>query len=891
MAAPDVDGTDAVLVGGGLVNIRPIRASDLPGLHDLHSRASDGSMYRRYFSLNREAGDRYLSSLVASGPPQHHALVASAADQVVGVAMFERIDDGSAEVALLVADDQQHTGIGTLLLEHLAAAARQEGIGRFVAEVLTNNSAMIGVFRDLGYLPTMTFEGGEVHVAFDLAVTAAVMAAMDSRDARADAASLQPILAPRSLVVVGASPRVGSIGHELLANIVTSGYTGRVYAVNPHQTNILGVPSFPTPLDLPEAPDLAVVAVPAGQVLGVVRSLGERGTRGLVLISSGFGETGTQGKADQDEVVATARRHGMRLVGPNCLGLLNTDPSVRLNATFASMPMTPGSLGLISQSGALGIAVLAAAADCGLATSQFVSVGNKADVSSNDLLLAWEHDDRTRVIALYLESFGNPRKFARIARRVAQRKPVIAIKAGRSMAGQRAGTSHTAAAAASDVVVDALFSQAGVIRVGTMQQMLDASRVLSDQPLPAGPRVAIIGNSGGPGILAADAAESAGLTVIELTAGTQSALRVAAPGAASSQNPVDLGAGAGADSVTAALEVLLQADEVDSVLAVFTDTAVTSPEEVMTRIAQAAAKCDKPVVATRVGAPATSIPMPGSSHALPVFTFPEPAAEALALARRYAQIQARPLAEPHRPTGIDGEPARAVIAAALALGQEWLSPGDCEALLTAYGVPICPQRVVTDATAAAKAGAELGYPLAVKLAGGGTHKTEVGGVRLGVEDEAALLVAFAELQAVQPSSAGVLLQAMAQSGLEVIVGAIQDELVGPVVMLGVGGVLSDLIADRTFGLAPLAAGDAEAMVARLRLSRLLDGYRGGVSVSRPALGDLVARVAALAADHPEVAELDLNPVIGNGDQLVAVDARIRIAVPASKPDPTLRQLR
>jgi acyl-CoA synthetase (NDP forming)/GNAT superfamily N-acetyltransferase len=890
MTTIQADGVDAVLSHGGLTNIRPVRVDDLPALQQLHSRASDRSLTLRYFSLNREAADRYLQSAVAPQSPQHQLLVASVGGGIVGMAMFDRESSESAEVALLVADAQQHTGIGTLLLEHLASKGRQAGIRRFVAEVMTTNSPMIHVFRDLGYAPEMNVEHGQIHVTFDLAVTAAVMSAMDEREAFADAASIGPLISPASVAVVGASPRAGSIGHELLTNIIAGGYTGRLYAVNPHHTDILGVPTFSAPEELPEAPDLVVVAVPAWQVSDVVRACGRRGARGLVVISSGFGETGAAGRRRQDEIVAIARHHGMRMIGPNCLGLLNTDPDVRLNATFASMPMGAGNLALVSQSGALGIAVLAAARDCGLAASHFVSVGNKADVSSNDLLLAWEHDERTQVIALYLESFGNPRKFARIARRVARRKPIIAIKSGRSRAGQRAGSSHTAAAAASDVVVDALFSQAGVLRVTTMQQMLDAARVLADQPLPAGARVAIVGNSGGPGILAADAAESAGLIITPLADATRSALLLCVPGLASSQNPVDLGAAADADAVAAALAVLLSAEEVDAVLPVFTDTAVTAPEQVMTRIAEAATGSAKTVVVSRVGAPPTSIPMTGSTHRLPVFTFPEPAAEALALAHRYAEIKHTPPSRVLRPPGIDLGAARSVIATALGSGPEWLSPDDADTLLRAYGVDVCRQRVVTDRAEAVTAGAELGYPLAAKMSGGGTHKTEAGGVRLGLKDEAALIDAVAVIQAAQPGSPDVLLQTMVPPGVEMIIGALQDGLVGPVVMVGTGGVLSDLVADRAFALAPLGEGEADRMVSGLRLTRLLDGYRGGTSVSRPGLSDLVTRIAALAADHPELAELDLNPVICNGAQLVAVDARIRVAAPSARLDPALRQL-
>lgn len=685
---------------------------------------------------------------------------------------------------------------------------------------------------------------------------------------------LEALLEPRSVAVIGAGTHPGSIGHEVLHNILDGGYTGAIYAVNPKYDSVLGVPCVASPELLPEPVELAVVAVPAVGVADVVRGCGARGVRALVLLSSGFSELGQDGRVRQAEVLALARDHGMRVIGPNCLGVLNTDPRVRLNATFAELPMRDGGLGLVSQSGALGIAVVAAAARCGLGVAQFVSVGNKADVSGNDLLLAWENDPRVRVIALYLESFGNPRRFARIARRVSRQVPIIAIKAGRSPAGQRAGQSHTAAAAASDDVVDALFCQAGVIRVSTIEQMLDAARVLSDQPLPAGPRVAIVGNSGGPGILAADAASGSGLDVVTLSSPTEQRLRAVALSAASWQNPVDLGAAAGPDQVQAAVAALLAAPEVDAVLTVYTDTAVNDTDSVMARVAAAAAGSNKPVVATRVGAAGASVSESEPYRRLPVFSFPEPAAAALATAVRYARIrQAAPVPDT-RPEGIDRTAARALVDTIRSRGGGWLTADESAELFGYYGVSLSPQRVVSDADAATSAAGELGYPLAVKLATPGVHKSERGGVRLGVADEHGLRQVVAELSG--PAGEPLLLQPMAPAGTEVIVGAVQHAQFGPVVMVGAGGVLADLLDDRAFRLAPLSSDEAGAMIGQLRLARLLDGYRGRPAVPRTRLADVVARVGALADDLPGVSELDLNPLICGSGGIIAVDARVAV---------------
>lgn len=878
---------DAVRADGGLVHIRALADCDRDALRAFNTRVSDESMYRRFFQVSRYAADAYVETLLRAATAEHQVLVALIGGDVVGVASYERIDPTSAEFALLIEDRDQRAGIGTLLIEHLIGTARRNGIRRFIADVLHENSPMIRMVRQLGYPTTVRSETDNVVMSIELEATPAAIAAIDDRDRSADAASLHPLLAPRSVAVIGAGERSRSVGHEVLRNILDGGYTGRVDVVNPNHSTVLGVASVPTARDLPVAPDLAIVCVPAAAVLDVVRDCGHRGAHGILLLTAGFGELGDNGEQLQRDVLAATHQYGMRLIGPNCLGLLNTDPAVSLNATFATLSMRPGVLGLVSQSGALGVAVLTAAATCGLGVAQFVSIGNKADISGNDLLLAWERDEAVSVVGLYLESLGNPRKFARIARRVSRTKPIIVIKAGRSAAGKRAGMSHTAAAASSDSAVDAMFTQAGVVRVDRMEQLLDVTRLLSDQAVPDGPRVAIIGNSGGPAILATDAAEAAGLVVAEFAEATTGLLRRAAPAAASFANPVDLGAAAQPAQISAALQVLLEAAELDAVLTVFTDTLATDPDEVMTAIVTAAATSAKTLLATHVGASARSHPIPGTSRSVPVFTFPEAAANALGLAYRYARIRDASHTAAVRPDGIDSVAARALITDRGARG--WLDAQDAVDLLRHYGITVAAQRVVTDADAAVQAGAQLGYPLVAK-ASGLVHKTDVGGVRLAIGDPAELRAAFAAVQAAAPDGQ-VILQPMLATGTELIIGAVQDAQFGPMIMLGAGGVLADLIADRQFRLAPLSVEDAQDMISALRCAPLLDGYRGRAPVSRPALHTLLLRLAVLVEDLPEVLELDLNPVVCRGEDLIVVDAKIRVGPTMPAPELAVRQLR
>lgn len=883
------DDVDTLASDGRIVHIRDVRPGDRAELVALNSRSSDRSIYFRYFSLNREAAERYVTRLSESANGQRRALGAFEHGRLLGLGVIERIGPVTAEFAVLVADECHNCGIGTLLLEHLIAEARGLGIERFVADVLATNAQMIQVMRDLGFEPVTHFEHGEMHLEFALELNNRVVSAIGERERRANLISLRPLLEPRSIAVIGAGQHPGSAGHEVLRNVLAAGFTGEVHVVNPNRDSVLGRGCLRSPADLPDDVDLAVIALPAEQVPDALAACGKRGVRAAVLFGSGFSEAGPDGAQLQDAALETAREYGVRLLGPNCIGVANTDPAVRLDATFATLPHLPGSFAVLAQSGAFGVALIEAAAAAGQGVSQLVSVGNKADVGGNDLLLAWE-SPRTRVIGMYLESVGDPRRFARIARRVAVLKPLLAIKSGRTDVARRAGRSHTAAAASSDVAIEALFHSSGVLRVQTMQEMLDAARVLSGQPLPAGPRVAIVGNSGGPEILAADSATEAGLTVVEFDDATCAALAALA---APQRNPLDLGAAATAETVGPVVRALLASPSIDAVLTVFTRIAIADAEQIAAVVADSAHASGKPVVAVTVGDPPSTLSTADDPEwALPVFTFPEPAAAALGIAYRYAQIHNAPNALPRRPPGVDAVEASAIARAALADGRDWLNADESYRLMRAYALPVPEQAVVDDVDAAIAAADLLGYPVVAKLATPGLHKSDVGGVRVGITHDEELRAAITALnEAGGGPGQQILLQPMVPSGTELIVGAVHDAQCGALVMIGAGGVLTDVLGDRSFGLAPLTQDDAEQVLDRLRSARLLDGFRGAPVVSRAAVADVLMRVAALADDVPEIAELDLNPLICRMDGLSAVDARIRVAVPPQHPDPLVRQLR
>jgi acetyl coenzyme A synthetase (ADP forming)-like protein len=887
---------DVVLADGGTVHVRPVSPEDADRLLAFHAGLSDETVFLRFFSakptLSVEEVERFTHV-------DHHsrvALVAELGDRLVGVARYDRESCAdSAEVAFVVGDEDQGRGIGTILLEHLAAAARERGITRFVAQTLAHNDRMLGVLRAAGFAERTRIEGGVVHVELLIEPTDGARAAIEEREHRAEAASVARLLTPRSVAVIGASRNPETVGHQVLRNLLAGGFAGPVYPVNPGAEHVASVKAYPTVLDVPGAVDLAVIAVPAAAVLDVVRQCAAKGIGGLVVLSAGFGEVGDV--AAQVELRDLARRNGMRLVGPNCVGVVNT--AIGLDATFSPYAASAGRIAMQSQSGALGIAILERSARIGLGVSSFVSVGNKADVSGNDLLQYWEDDPGTDVVLLYLESFGNPHKFARIARRVSRRKPIVAVKSGRSVAGVRAASSHTAAMASPDIAVDALFRQAGVIRVDTLDELFDMALVLGSQPLPNGNRVAIIGNSGGPGILATDACASAGLEVPELSAATQTALRAVVDPIAAVSNPVDLVASATPAVYDKALSIVLADEAIDSAIVICTPTFAASPPRIADVLRRRSAATDKPVLGCFLAWPHLA-PLLRREHGdqvggdVPAFASPEPAAQALARAASYASWRARPPGAVPELDGFDAARARAAVDGFLARSPEggWLPADDLDDVLAAAGVPRVASATATDAAQAARAAAQLGFPVALKAAGPAVvHKSDVGGVRLGLSSEDEVADAYREMSdRIGDLMTGATVQQMAAPGVETIVGVVHHPLFGALVMFGTGGIATELLGDRSFRILPVTDLDAAELVRSLRASPLLFGYRGTRPVAVNALEDLLQRVARLAADVPALAELDINPLIVSPEGVVAVDARARVAPTAPGPAPGLRQM-
>ena len=883
-------GVDALTMEGRIVRVRPVRPDDGAAIRDLYDRASPESRYLRFFG-GGAATDAEVDRLVRPADEDHVALLVEHDATVVAVASSERIDAASAEFAVFVDDARQGQGIGTLLLEHLAAAARRAGIAELVGDVLAGNSRMLRVSG--GLAPGVPRAYDEDHRVLRVRMPSLpgeqALDAVGSRDRTAEHRSLRPMLAPESVALVGAGRRPGSIGHEVLRALVDGGFTGPVYPVNPNATEIAGRPAYPSVAAIGQPVDLAVIAVPAAAVAAAMADCAAAGVRAAVVLTSGLGETGADGAAAQAAMVRLARSHGLRVAGPNCLGVLNTDPAVRLVATFAPSIPPPGGLAVASQSGAVGVAILEHATRAGLGISTFVSLGNKADVSGNDLLAYWYDDPATRAVALYLESFGNPRRFAWVARALARRKPVLAVKSGRSSSGQRAGLSHTAAAATSDTTVDTLFAQAGVIRTDTLGELLDAARVLVDQPLPAGNRLAVIGNAGGLNILAADAAEAAGLVVPELSAAAQAQVRSGAASAAAVGNPVDLGAEAGPEALAATVKALAGSGEVDALVATFVATRTNDVSGAVAALALAAEEVpDLPIAAVVVGAP--DAPAALGSRRIPVFELPEDAVRALGHAARYAAWRRAPLgARPALP-GVDPRGARSVVAGRPA---GWQPPEVTQELLARYGISVAVTRIAADAVEAVHRAGELGYPVAVKAADERlVHKSDVGAVKLGLADADAVRAAYdAIADATGVPAPVVVVQPMVKPGVELIAGIVHDPLFGSLVMLGLGGVYTDVLGDRAFRLLPVTDVDAARMWRSLGAAPLLTGYRNTPAVDTAALEDLLLRLGRLAEDLPEVAELDLNPVLAGPDGVIAVDVKLRISPVSGEPDPYLRGLR
>ena len=886
-AYPSDREADAVLRDGTAIRIRPIRPDDEAHLGAFLLGLSADSRALRFFgTTSDDAVIAYAHRAVDVDYDRHFGLiaVAGAEERIVGHAAYNSPRGNSAESSFAVAEDYQGRGLGTILLGHLCEIAATHGIRIFEALVLPDNVQMLAVFREAGFPINVRFTGSELTVTFPTAMTQEALDHFYRRDQIAAENALRAFFAPRAVAVIGASRRRGTIGGEIFHNIASYGLHVPVYPINPSAATVQDVPAFRTIEDVPGPVDLAVIAVPAAEVIAVAAACGRKGVRALVVISAGFGEIGGEGQARQAELLRVCRETGMRLIGPNCMGVINTDPAVRLNATFApSIPPT-GRVGFSSQSGGLGLAIIEYANRLGLGLSTFVSIGNKADISGNDLLNYWESDPNTDVILFYLESFGNPRRFSQIARRVARTKPVVAVKSGRSPAGARATSSHTGALlAASDVTVDALFRQTGVIRTDTLEELFDVAALLANQPAPTGRRVAIITNGGGPGILCADACEAEGLQVPELAPETQARLRTFLPPEASVHNPVDMIASAPADAYREAIRAVTDDPGIDAVVVIFVPPLVTQAEDVASAIIEAARGLTvrKPIGTVFMSARGVPDALTAVDVRIPSFAFPESAAIALARAARYGEWRARPLAPVPQLEDVRREQAAAVVAGALRRGGGWLTPEETYDVLTCYGVPVAPQRIVATPEDAGRAADAIGGEIALKAVSADIlHKTDLGGVRLHLRGAPAVQDAAQAMRDALAASghppSGYLVQAMADPGPEMIVGVVQDPQFGPVVACGAGGTAVELIHDVAIRLTPLTREDADEMIRSLKTYPLLTGYRGRPATDVAALTDVLVRVGALAEDLPQLAELDCNPIIAQPHGASVVDARIRV---------------
>lgn len=897
LAYPSHWEADVVLRDGRTCHVRPITPQDADLLVDFHSKLSPETIYFRFFTPYPQLTDRDIKRFVNVDHEDRVALVATEGGEMIAVARFDRANSRDAEVAFVVRDDHQGRGLGAVLLEHLASAAWERGLRRFVAEVLPNNRRMLATFREAGYAVSQRMEDGVFHVTLDLEPTEKVLDVRAVREHHSEARSVERLLNPIGVAVIGASQMPGRIGHELLRHLRDYGSPGPLYAIHPEATSILGVPAYPHITDIPQPVDLAVVAVPAESVLGVVAECAAAGVSGLVVVSSGFADTATdEGRTRQRLLVLTAREFGMRVVGPNCLGIINTDPRVSLNASLSPMVPRRGRVGLFCQSGALGVTVLETVARRGLGLSSFVSAGNRADVSANDLLQYWEADPATSLILLYLESIGNPRKFTRITRRLSRVKPVVAVRSGRYSQALPLGHNVRRTSLPSKAV-DAVFEQSGVVQTSSLGELFDVAAILAYQPLPRGDRVAVLGTSAALEFLAADAVQAARMTV-------------------STGHPT-LAQSASADEIRAALREACQHPGCDAVVFVHIPSVGADQANVHGAITEVSMGATKPLVAVMPAADGTGL-IPAGSGLLPVrgpdgrpehgsvptFSNVEDAVHALALVRGYARWRDSESADVPAFPDVDPERARGLV-------ERWLHeamdeatglllddgdfPGAAEPpgpgveltadqvheLLLCYGIRVWPTLPASTEDEAVAAAGKLGYPVVLKTTAPWlAHRVDLGSVRLNLESERALRTAYLSMVSQLDQEAGrrLVVQSMAPPGVATIVGAVDDALFGPVVRFGLGGVASELLGDHAYRIPPLSLAEARRLVATPKAAPLLRGYRGSDPVDTEELCTIIARLGLLVDELPAVAAVDLNPIVVSerGAVVLGATARVRM---------------
>jgi acetate---CoA ligase (ADP-forming) len=875
--------TDVVLKDGSLAHVRPVHSDDSDLLKKFIESLFPETVGLRF--LHVMTSDEMVKELIPAS--NQFALLTLRGEMVIGHAIYTITSPGKAEHALVVADAYQGRGLGTILLGQLTQAASMVGISELEAHVSPENAPILRVVSELGFPTILKSEPGTIHVTFPASLLPEALARFEQREADAAIAAMEKFFNPRGIAVIGASRDRGGISGELFHNILEAGFQGPVYPVNAKSNVVQSIVAYHSVLDCPGPVDLAFIVVPTQFVLPVARECAQKGVSALVVISAGFAEVNQAGASLQQELVEVCREAGMRLIGPNCMGIINTDPKVSLNGQFAPFKPIPGKIGFLSQSGALGIAIIDYATRLGLGMSTFVSVGNKADISGNDLIQYWETDANTDLILLYLESFGNPRKFSRIARKAGRKKPIIAVKGGRSTAGFRATQSHTGALiAASDVTVDALFRQAGVIRTDTLAELFDVATLLTTQPVPKGDRVGIITNAGGAGILAADACEALGLQVPELSLEAQTALKSFLSSAAGVRNPVDMVASASPADYASVIRAVASDPNMDAIIVNFIPPMAVRPEEIAREILKMAHEINEriPILSTFMAYHGVSEILSDGQSRIPSYPFPEAAAGALARAVQYGKWLAKPEGRVTVFPDVRREDAVAIVARALRGGERWLTSDEIENLLGCYGIPLVKTLRVETPEGAGQVAEQLGGQVALKaVAPGLLHKTEAGAVRLALSGRKETIQAaekmLKKLETAGLKNIGFIIQPMVPSGIEMIVGITHDPVFGPIMVCGAGGVFVELLKDVSVRITPLTDQDVSEMIRSLKTFPLLTGYRGGPSYDVKSLEQVALRVSTLVEDISEIGELDLNPVIvlPEGKGVSVVDARIRVA--------------
>jgi acyl-CoA synthetase (NDP forming)/RimJ/RimL family protein N-acetyltransferase len=864
---------DVLLKDGRVAQLRPILEADAERLVEFYSRVSEQSKYFRFFAPYPTLSDKDVTRFTTVDNDRRVAFVVTLHSTIIGVGRYDAVGDDEAEVAFLVEDAHQGRGVGQLLLEHLAQAGRERGIRTFVADVLPSNARMQQIFREMGYQVEGMVDGGVTRLTFRIEPTDLAVGVMRAREQRAEAASIERIFRARSIAVIGASRRQDSIGQAMVRNLVLGDFSGSVYAVNSQAEAVSGLPAYKTVQDIPGEVDVAIVAVPADSVNDVVLDCAAKGVHGLVVISAGFAEEGPEGRQRQRTLLGLSRSYGLRLIGPNCLGFINTAPDLQLNASLSPSMPPQGRVGFFCQSGALGTAILESVSRRGLGLSTFVSAGNRADVSGNDLLQYWQEDDSTEVILLYLESIGNPRKFSRIARRVSRTKPIVAVKSGRSTQGVPVG--HTVKrTSAPQSAVDAMFRQAGVIQVDTLDEMFDVAQLLAHQPLPRGNRVSIVGNSDAVALIVADAASAAGLQVTD---------------------PVSLGADANADDFEAAIEQAIASPDTDALVAVYVPPLNTSGEEVANVLAAIGEQSDKPIVSTFLGSEGVPVLLRvpdllgGSAGrgSVPSYAAPESAVRALARVVNYAEWAAKDHGEFHIALDHRTGDARALVRQVLAAAPRGaiLSTDQVHALLACYGIDLWTWINVHSREEAIAAGEKLGWDVVLKA--GSEHlrtRPDLAHVWHNIRSADEMGEAWDELTTWKGmrKDTKFFVQRAAADGIQVSFSVTEDPLFGPLVSFGLAGAPSELLGDRSYGIPPLTDLDAEAMIRDLRSAPLLYGYRGSDAVDVDVLQDVIVRLAAMKDDLPEIAELDLEPVLVHGKGYTALSARAKVVPSADR---------